>query len=51
MIKAIKGTKDILPEEIKNRIVNVDSSGRPEEIYEKILEEIKTRFPDLRELS
>ncbi|MGB7958199.1 MAG: hypothetical protein WCF77_05190 [Minisyncoccia bacterium] len=40
-----------LPEEIKNRIVNVDSSGRPEEIYEKILEEIKTRFPDLRGLS
>jgi adenylate kinase family enzyme len=40
-----------LSEEIKDKIVNIDSSGKPEEVYEKILEEIKTRFPDLRGLS
>ena len=40
-----------LPEEIKSKIVNIDSSGKPEEVYENILEEIKTKFPDLQVLS
>lgn len=42
--------KEHLPEEIKNRIVNIDSSGEPDEVYKKILEEIKTRFPELKVL-
>lgn len=40
--------KEHLPEEIKRRIVNIDSSGKPEEVYQNILGEIKKKFPDLK---
>ena len=42
--------KEHLPDEIKNRIVNINSSEKPEEVYKKIIEEVKRKFPDLQVL-
>ncbi len=42
--------KQHLPEEIKNRIISIDSSPEKEEVYRAILEEIKKRYPDFRVL-
>jgi thymidylate kinase len=43
--------KEHLPEELKSRIISIDSSGKPEEVYEHILEAVKAKFPDLQILS
>ena len=39
--------KEHLSKEIRERIVSVDSSGSPDEVYENVLGEIKAKFPDL----
>lgn len=37
-----------LPQLIKNVIVTIDSSAKPEDVHKKVIEEIDSRFPELR---
>ena len=40
--------KDHLPQIIKDIIVTVDSSMEPEDVHKKIIEEINSRFPEIK---
>lgn len=40
--------KQHLPQNIKDIIITIDSSDKPEEINQKVIEEINSRFPELK---